>query len=1196
MTEHVIKPIPLITITNHGAGLFPNRFVSVDNPVATGTQLKTLDGFYTSRQTFPRPVVDYSIFSKHVIDTDDFGLFPWFFHKTPLTAETVQLVMGMVSDADPPNLKLAASKSHFMSATISIAPVSDKASVGNQMLNTRYDTYNETKDVFTERQGAEIINSTDAFLNSESFRKIHRGTYALAPMYPVFYRLLSTRMFDVPNVRLRRRLHEMNQTIVNDDFHEVCKMVKDVLVKSTGNRSNMVAIMLQCVQCLYGLIYNGDYAGYPRTPELIECMLDMLFTECIRLGTDSYNLAIKGVFTGRVEIRPDIPSALDTYSALSLRAMFKWTGLSAGDVEDIFSNSVVWSSCSLFFATANITPSLTRMQIIDIHNNKNTALQGAETQSDMIRRSTIVSIEMLASLMVPVVHDNPEECKAEMEYGCMLVMVHTVVAHLFMPLLNVFRSEYMADFLPMGPAAVWPVFTLGFDFAANLAALAVLWRRQTVVSQDIWTRLMRGICDRVRDNAQARTKELITQQTEFPNKNLYDYATSMLVNTPLYADNDNLNTLFQSGINVDNEMTFTEFVSAICDAWQFTAERVDQYKSVMTIERPKDAQHVNEPIVKWEKTPDNLLVLIDPEFYVYYLVMRLVYNVTDAPPGTFNTFNRYYAQISLYLPHIVSFAFNVFYPRFLYAVKAVSGKIEDVITKRYPCPRKSVVFSGQTNSPDGVSVNIMHTLPVFTHAHRIDALKRLFLHLFVRFEGDHALIAAVTGDYDPGFDMDAALSLFSGSAFMTADGLCSGSVGNTMSMYHHARALGLKMAKENTTKLTARRASVESGATDNRVVIPLTRAALHEKKPRYHRIGFLVSLVGCFASNVDKSSLECYWVWTPSQDTQKRSFRFTQTVTLKANSDGKFGIVALDVPIVDGMEGEYSLVVGSHAIGYVRNSVYVAFEKKCVRTGRVYQEIYNTSANARWMYDGAECIGWYSDETQLPYSTYFPPSVDVTTALVDELQPYFGDTLTIHSHLRPLMFASRPNWLFFCDYHTQRTLVSYVFDFFAQRAVGRSSRYINTAYRTAIELLDAMRITPLRLKTYQTDQFYVNWFRMLELPPNIQTRAVIDTLAENEREYEGSRPFSMFDNPTQRHIYGIYNRGVIVINRTPMNNATDNPSPTPHSSPSGSVSELISVFDNMNIADNVIDNITKALKPIIIDDDSGLIDDGSYDI
>lgn len=1161
---------PIIAITGTGAGLFPNRFESVESPIETGTQLKTLDGFYTSSQLYPRRVVDYSIFDHHVLYSNNFDLYPWFFHKSQLTDDTLKLVMGMVTDADPPNLKMAAIKSMFLSAQISIVPVSNKNLAVDNMLAARNDIYNEMRTVFTGQQAGATTDAMMAFVNSESFRKTRRGKHVLAGKYPVFYRILTTQLFEVPNAQLRRRFHEMNQVIVNDDFHEVCKEFKSAVGKNTAG----IAVMLQCTQCLYGLLYNGDYGGYPRTPELVECMLDILFTECIRLGADSYKLAIRGVFTGRTQARTVIPSALDSDVKLSLRSVFKWMGVNAGEVEDIFSNSIVWSYCDLFYATADITPSVTRMQIVDIHNNKNTALQGSETQPAMIRRSVFVSMEMLASLMVPVVYEDPDKCRLDTEYGCVLVMVNAIVSQLFAPLLDAFVSDYKDGFLSMGAVSAWPVFTLNLDFIANLGMLAVLWRRQIAVSPDMWTRTMQVICNRAIANAEARTQDVIIQQTEFKDNNLYEYAISGLAATFYHGANSNMDDLFTNGINTNNIMSFDEFVKEICDVWLFTPERVAMYASVVKIKRAKNAQQTAEPIVQWNRSTDNLLVLIDPDFYIYYLVMRLVYNVTDASSGN-STFDHYYGQIAPYLPHVVNFAFNVFHPRFSFAVKSVSKKMEDAITKRFPCPQKTVAFANQLNSPDGISVNIMRVLPAFTHQHRIAALRNLFFHLFVRFGGEPGLVDGVVGAYDPSFDVDAAVTLFNGSAFMTADGLCSGSMSSTMAMYNHARAIGLKLTTENITNLIARKHGTDNSGADNVVVVRLSG-----KVPTQHRLKFFVSLVGCSVEKAAGSLLDCYWVWTPARDTKNRSFRFTKTMRLELASDGSLGLVATDVPIVDGMEGEYSLVVGSHAIGFVRNSFHLVFEKMCVRTNRVYRESSNTSHSARWVYDGIECTGWHSDETRLPYATYFPSSIDVITAPLAELQPYFGDTLTAHSHLPALFFESRSNWLFFCELHTMRTLVLYVFDFFAQRAVGRSPRYVNTPFKTAIDLLNSMHITALRLSTYVTDQGFVQWFRMLMLPPKAQTDNIRRLLNDKERHFRGSKPFEMFDGPTQKQIYRIYKHGVTFIDREPVEeDVSRNVSPTPHSSPSLSIKNLIDAFDDLNITTDAKNVLDEKLKP-----------------
>jgi hypothetical protein len=168
-------------------------------------------------------------------------------------------------------------------------------------------------------------------------------------------------------------------------------------------------------------------------------------------------------------------------------------------------------------------------------------------------------------------------------------------------------------------------------------------------------------------------------------------------------------------------------------------------------------------------------------------------------------------------------------------------------------------------------------------------------------------------------------------------------------------------------------------------------------------------------------NIECFWLWSPSRDELGRSFvvAFFKAAIFNNNENGnvRSSLHTLHIDLADGMEGTYTFVCGSAKRGFISKSVGVRIQQKCVRTGRWFEEEVD---NVEW---GAMtwCVkspyvmrGWYSATTTTPYASRIPENFKmyacVNTYLYKQWTDCLGDVPAHMCGLTDMLYNERRMW------------------------------------------------------------------------------------------------------------------------------------------------------------------------------------------
>ena len=171
----------------------------------------------------------------------------------------------------------------------------------------------------------------------------------------------------------------------------------------------------------------------------------------------------------------------------------------------------------------------------------------------------------------------------------------------------------------------------------------------------------------------------------------------------------------------------------------------------------------------------------------------------------------------------------------------------------------------------------------------------------------------------------------------------------------------------------------------------------------------------------NNENIECFWLWSPSRDELGRSFvvAYNKDTIFKNDEKGnvRSSLHTLHIDLADGLEGTYTFVCGSVNRGFISKSVGVRIQQKCVRTGRWFEEEVD---NAQW---GAMtwCVknpyvmrGWYSATTTVPYASHIPENFKmyayVNTYVYKQWTDCLGDVPAHMCGLTDMIYNERRMW------------------------------------------------------------------------------------------------------------------------------------------------------------------------------------------
>ena len=373
-----------------------------------------------------------------------------------------------------------------------------------------------------------------------------------------------------------------------------------------------------------------------------------------------------------------------------------------------------------------------------------------------------------------------------------------------------------------------------------------------------------------------------------------------------------------------------------------------------------------EPSVRWTET-GNPYLLCDPDFYLYYMLVRLLWKARWGPGAqTEDDIAMRRAAIDAALSGdsgLIPALINEKLHRLL--TMPSKQEVQALAQRCIVNPRKQTrdTLAGTTTC---------RLLPRYTAPNRRAMLALLLAQLHRRRGLDVPRSLGVQFAFGPAvardMDMDRLIALASGQA------------------YSPNRLLFPRYAT-TPAQLSALGRAIEISRSLPRP--RLSPAALDIDE----NVGEEDVLLRCAVP----PGASVQWLWAPSRDFFKRTFALGPPAVADAS-----GVVTLEVAPKDGLEGLYICVAGDASDGYLQFDRALRLYSRCERTHKRYEEATNTPSAAIWTWNGKRLTGWHAPMKE-PYS-FAAPRYD------DDPRPMLGDMLRDDAGL-PGAMAEAQKWI-----------------------------------------------------------------------------------------------------------------------------------------------------------------------------------------
>ena len=759
------------------------------------------------------------------------------------------------------------------------------------------------------------LRQIDIYSNKDTITDVKIAFAELATLQGAdFYNqlFLSKGMFDI-NIPMvfRNFLHTMNQKIISEDYLQVLGS------RASGNSGGRI------VQTLIRL---GDYACFPMTDELVECIIKVFL--CI--FTLDYNGEDQEAIKLQNENMLGIPSRVslmalpfggsDPIAEMKNSTVLSYISIWPSDIESAVLKSRMvdmgryheWYYRNFPKNDTSIHPSqradiarpdsdigkehiMTAYRTVDVHVRRNKA--------GFVRR-----VKMLISLTLGH-KEYPNKA-----YAFVVNAVSSYVEKFIKPVLLAFTSLQFGNVSSTTRRSTnerWFAFSLDFDYIDTLKMLADINRpAMSGVSSEMHAKITHAV-----------TTDIINVINT--NRALIGSRKSWTFMRNQEEENAFLNN--KDGSVIDRIMR---------DDLGFGAKYV-KFKQIVT--KSNNTSIFVEPTVDWWSIGDEdaILTLIDPDFHVMYCIYRLlikaktrddlklIKNVYITPIIEEMRINRMHATLTMPDPRLIE--------------REIVETMKTSLWLYYNQPTNAAV--------DSERKTISTALPRFKAEHRRYLISRLINEL----ESVH----------HNGRMIEVLVALVNGVAFNTCNFVHANAV-SVDELSLNVRSEGSLRCMRNLhhidmiSKCVSLSKCTPVGMGNNTVRVERNEDATY-------KLTFAVDML-LFDSNVVMNAV---WLWIPYRNSGAGSkmivigdnYKKLRTLVKKQV------LYTLHIPCGDGFEGVYTFVVGNKRTGYMRRSINFHIMSRCVRTQTRYEEKDNAYGKAFW--DGY--AGWYSHTTRDPY-------------------------------------------------------------------------------------------------------------------------------------------------------------------------------------------------------------------------------------
>jgi hypothetical protein len=420
--------------------------------------------------------------------------------------------------------------------------------------------------------------------------------------------------------------------------------------------------------------------------------------------------------------------------------------------------------------------------------------------------------------------------------------------------------------------------------------------------------------------------------------------------------------------------------------------------------------YMKEPYVYFTD-PDHYFeqihALSKPDFYVFYLFYRILFKAGDD------------VMLRLQALGLIKIRFFKLFTEFQELIHNYSSRLSD--TEKFDTI-DNVVFESM----------IAKSSPQLTSFVTSELYNPVFMLAPFRYDNKREVLASAVNFYihknckhlranTPVEDLDMS----------TLVGLISGVIVNSGNMFfnplymgseHTRKAYSDKLGYVNSLRVYNKASLMLDKLKENMQTIDTNDTLTVERRVHPDPANNVLELAMCveFEQNLvlNGDEFTADWIWIPCRSPTTNEFFSATANRIKINSLSRLSVHKLSITVADGLEGTYIFVFGSPKFGYIRKSVRLLLQLKCVRTGRWYEEITDNQVrgNLTWVQHSPYVFrGWFSAYSKLPYASMLPPTVtmlDVMTRFDQTLwNNYIGDVLVNMTYLADIVFKQIRLWI-----------------------------------------------------------------------------------------------------------------------------------------------------------------------------------------
>jgi len=746
----------------------------------------------------------------------------------------------------------------------------------------------------------------------------------------------------------------------------------------------------------------------------------------------------------------------------------------------------------------------------------------ANYKRDMLKltRAAIYGIQpgMLARVLqtnlwqTPWLRAGDKEGVVEFEFACALDIVARFVRIVFEKQL----SDYEASYWPVVPTTVllsinnnkldtaWSVWArCSFSFNQivhdHLFVLADITAHslKAVTSRETKDRIIKHYTDKL--IAIMQRKPLALRNLVNGTESIYDYNIYKHVH-----GNDFVHNIMVNWIGYPEDM-YARYVDVIANHRTFATNLDDS--DIRDVSRFSTA---TEPIVcvTGDNFKDRIMVLAEPDFYVFYLFYRILFKAAD------DSLLREVAVKSIKLTY-----FNLF------------TQLQDLLhnyTGSLTLAHQSTLIDSVINdaavnnnnfslSMAQASYNPIMMLPRLT---RRD--KTIIMANAVGIYINKACSALFTSGIDETLDLETLMGFLSGSIVNSGNAFLHPMYMHTeQSRKTYSDMVGYVNAHRmhNAVSLVEKKLRheiKEYKLTQPDEVVTLTYKVHPERNMN------IVTLDACveFAEDIELTGEMFFanWAWTPTRDTTGSTYLVSENGDNMYKDITRVSVHRLHIEVADGFGGVYTFIFGSSKFGYLKKSIKLSLKLKCVRTGRWFEEAVDNQrwGGVTWFKESPYVYrGWYSAYHKEPYACMLPPWVCMIDLLnsfdLNSWLFYCGDVLTDLAYLLEMIHEQRSMWIknrVFTSVQDGIELVYFLFYFLAQN----QKLKINAATGCASDLFKFGN-------SIMFVDFFMSSVNNMEVPTSWSRRQISDVINVSQGRYDNTNPASLTNWNLLKRIY-----------------------------------------------------------------------------